>query len=370
MNKKLSTLLFSIAVAMVGTGLLSSCIKDELPNIEVDITNVTSQDKGFIKSIINENSVTVFVDTLNTKLNNLALTLEISEGATITPDPSTIKDYSKPQVFTISSEDRTPGRSWTKEWTINTQIVSANTPTKFGFENWYNPEHTAYQMPYDVVNVDGKNQNLYMWASTNNSLGILLAYMFQENLNYTHFGTSYVEDGVEGKAVKLRTWGIKQFDPSKPYCSGSLFLGEFDGADTDPLTGTHFGVPFNKKPVSFKGYYKFEPQKLEDGTDDTGLIEAVLYRVDSTTPYLTGYTIKDKTNKNIVAYAEIDPDAKTNGYVEFNIPFTYTQELNTEDLQNWKYGLTIYFTSSKRGDEYVGADNTCLYIDNVEVVCE
>lgn len=369
MKRYFKSIVSVAAFIVLASGTLSSCIKDELPNIEVDITNVKSADAGFITSQIFENSITVYVDTRKTELNALTLNMELSEDATISPDPATVHDYSEPRVFTVTSEDK----AWVKNWTINVRPLSDNVPTKFTFDNWVSPNGTKYMIPKETIVENGKTLDLDMWATTNNSLSILLEYMFADKIDKTQFGCSPTDITATGKgqALKLRTWDIQMFDPNKPFVSGCLFLGEFDGADTNPLTGTHFGTLFNKRPKSFKGYYKYEPGIITStGKNDEGLIEAVLYRYDVTVPYLTGYTIKDKTFSNIVAYAEINPNEATNGYKEFNIPFTYTQEVSDEDLKNWKYRLAVYFASSKAGDEYIGSGNTVLYIDDVEIVCE
>jgi len=364
-NIKKSTQLFGLLII---TGLsMISCIKAELPNIEVDITNVTSTSKGFIKSNINENSVTIFVDTMQSKLDNLSILLEISEGATISPNPATVTDYREPQYFEIVSEDK----EWVKVWEVAAKVVSENFPTKYNFENWENPVNTAYKIPFEIVKTDSKEEKMPIWATTNSSMSIVLSYIYGPALNYTHFGCCPSDVAVEGLSLKLETMDISYISPTMPFVSGCLFVGEFDGTDTDPLTGTHFGAPFNKRPLYFKGSYNYIPNKiLSKGVNDTGLIEAVLYRVDQDVPYLTGYTIRDKSFENIVAYAEINPNTNTGGFTEFNIPFTYTKEVDDEDLKNWKYGLAVYFASSKDGDQYIGAGGTKLYIDNVEIVCE
>lgn len=376
------------AVSLLVGLTMTSCIGEELPNIEVDILNVTSDQEGIVRTTIQENGITVFVDKNQVDVKNLKLNLEISEDATytyVTPkatpennnaiDPANynevandMTDFSEVRYVRVTAEDP----KWSKVWSILVQPVTTQFPTKFDFDSWKTPEGTVYKIPYETVMEDGKTQELNMWATTNNSLGILLAYMYGANLHYSHFGAAPTEDTATGHglALRLETKDIEIFNANTPIVSGCMFLGEFDGADVDPLTGTHFGLPFDKKPKTFKFYYKYDPQVMKSGGLDTGLIEAVLYKTSSDVPYLTGYTIKDKSFSNIVAYAELNPSEKTNGYEFKEIPFTYTQDINSEDLKNWKYNLAIYFASSLHGDDYVGAGGTVLQIDNVEVVCE
>lgn len=365
-----------------------SCIGEELPNIEVDITNVTSLQEGVVRTTTQENGITIFVDKNKVDVTHLELAFEVSEDATyrfVTPkatavnnnamDPANyepvngqVTDFSEVRYLEVTSEDK----QWVKVWSILVQPVTTQFPTKFTFDQWKSPDNAKYVIPYETITEDGKTQELEMWATTNNSLGILLAYMFGENLKEDHFGACRTTDtpSGEGYALKLSTWDISLFDPNKPYVSGCMFLGEFDGVEGDPLKGTHFGLPFDKKPVTFKFKYKYNPGTLPSGAADKGLIEAVLYKTDQEVQYLTGYTIKDKKFKNIVAYAEVDPDKQTNGYVSVEMPFTYNQEVDMDDLKDWKYNLALYFASSLDGDAYIGSGQSVLQIDDVEIVCE
>lgn len=71
-----------------------------------------------------------------------------------------------------------------------------------------------------------------------------------------------------------------------------------------------------------------------------------------------------------VAYAELKPNTTVSEYKLAEIPFTYTKEVNDDDLKSWKYNIGIYIASSYGGFEYSGCGNTTMFIDEMEIVCE
>lgn len=69
------------------------------------------------------------------------------------------------------------------------------------------------------------------------------------------------EDGKTGKAARLEsldTTGMDAWITSVPkVTSGSVFSGTFVVDPINTLKSTKFGYPCFKKPVAFKGSYKF-----------------------------------------------------------------------------------------------------------------
>lgn len=367
MKKNFKKTIYLLVALIISATAMTSCIKDELPNIEVDITNVTSNDAGFVKSVINENSVSVFVDTTKCDLTNLGLTIEISKGATIEPDPRTVTDYSEPRYFQVTSQDQ----EWTKIWEVNTRIVSEDFPTKYNFKNWVNPTSTAYLIPVEkITGSGGKEENLYAWATTNSSMSIVLAWIYGQNLNPYVFGVCPT-DPQTNEGLKLETIDIHLLVPAMGYVSGTTFIGEFDAVQQDPNMGTKFGTPFNRKPLKLKGSYSYQPGTVPaTGKLDNGIIRAVLFRTTDEKDYLDGYEIMNMNGDRIIGYADFTPDHTTSGYETFDLDFVYNQEVDPEELSNWQYAMTVYFTSSKEGYKYVGAGATKLMIDYAELVCE
>ena len=56
--------------------------------------------------------------------------------------------------------------------------------------------------------------------------------------------------------------------------SGSLFTGSFKTDASDQLNSTKFGIPYAKKPLIFKGIYKYTPgDNYVDGSDKKNVLE-------------------------------------------------------------------------------------------------
>ena len=107
-------------VTTVGTFLLgltlNSCIQEEAPNAEADITACSLLPVDCLAS----NTIEVglpYSDELNaypieikvkegTDLSSLAPTFELTPGATISPESGSIHDFSSPVRYTVTSEDR------------------------------------------------------------------------------------------------------------------------------------------------------------------------------------------------------------------------------------------------------------------------
>ena len=77
-----------------------------------------------------------------------------------------------------------------------------------------------------------------------------------------------------------------------------------------------------------------------------------------------------KTSNLIVAMADLDYVAPTDSWTEFDIEFNYTAAPDLDLLANRGYSLALVFSSSKKGDSFIGAVGSRLLIDKVRIVCE
>ncbi len=148
------------------------------------------------------------------------------------------------------------------------------------------------------------------------------------------------------------------------------------------MEATRFGLPFGKKPLTIKGYYKytagpvFTNGQSEEipGRRAEGQIYAVFYETDETVKYLDGTNIGVKPggawHPNILGRAELTPLEETEEWRYFEIPFVYVRAVDPEKLKAYKYNFTLVCSSSKGGDLFEGAVGSRLCIDEVEVVCE
>lgn len=397
MKLQFKTTALAIAVLASMNAFLTSCEGGHLANIEVDITDVqaSGNSDGLVKKTIQENSIIVYVDTTKMSMKNMTLNYSVSEGATyeyVVPNAKqstegddisadhydaagkVVTDYTSPVYIRVTAArgiDPNTGKIWCKVWKVKTQALTDNMPTKYTFDNWETPLGCYYMMPYDLMTVNGEQKPIRMWDSTCGSLTPIWSFIYGANINYNNFGSQPTDDAVKGKALKLVTADISWADARKPFVAGCLFLGEMDNENTDDQMKTRVGLPFNKRPTTLKFYYKYEPGVVAStGKTDEGYIRVVLYRTDSDVQYLTGYNIKNNDFANTVAYAELKPNEMVSEYKLVEIPFTYTQDINEDDLKNWKYNIGIYLASSYGGFEYSGCGNTTMYIDEMEIVCE
>lgn len=379
-----------LCAALAGM-LCFSCIQAEEPNAEADIEecvilNADGQPDPNIKgNVVVTNTRVMAQATPYIDLTKLKLEVTLTEGATISPDPSQVLDYSSIQKFTVTSESG----EWKKEYTVT--IDTFDLPVKYKFEQSELSESRKYFEFYETT--EGKEgiirQNI--WASGNAGFSLTGAAATPEG-----FPTVPIAKGKEGMGVSLETKSTGPFGEmvDMPIAAGNLFIGSFDVANAlnDAMKATRFGLAFGKKPVEFKGYYKYKRgEQLTDVSadgdtlhiagEDTFDIYAVLYESEGLEKgTLDGNNVL--SSDNIIALARVDntrhvnpPDANLDAvaYVPFSVKFDYEKgntPFDEEKLKAYKYNLAVVFTSSVRGAEFIGAVGSVLYVDEVEVVCE
>ena len=385
-------------------GGLGACIQSEPLNAEADITackilNAKGLPETNIKGNIIINNAQVLAQA-NPKidLTNLALQVTLTEGASISPDPSKVMDYSQTRKFTVTSQDG----NWHKEYSVI--IDTFDLPFQYDFEHYELNETGKYQVFFEETQGTALFKQ-YIWASGNSGFALTGVRNPQE------YPTVSIENGIDGsRAIKLETKSTGQFGETvkMPIAAGNLFLGSFDvnNAVQKPLKATRFGLPFGKKPLQLKGYYKYtpgtQPFKAKDkngntvtipGQEDEGDIYAVLYEAAE----LDGQALDGNnvlTSKNIVALARVEVEKKDE-FTAFHVDFHYRSRIpidwpkfirdqrdpsddgtgkylrfSEEKMKNYEYNLAVVFTSSKYGAYFAGSVGSTLCIDKVEIVCE
>ncbi len=120
--------LLAIIIAISG---FSSCIKDEPLGKETDITSFRIEDDEYVSTGISETTVSVIV-TEYADLSNIVPQIEVSQGATISPESGVKQDFSEgPVTYRITSEDK---KYW-KDYTVSF-IKPALLDLSFDFENF------------------------------------------------------------------------------------------------------------------------------------------------------------------------------------------------------------------------------------------
>lgn len=391
--KLLKNKFMHLAVLVITSIAFTGCIKDELPNAEADILDVVlsgDANNSVLTKKIDLNSVTVFVNP-SLKVDNITPIYTLSQGARIV-EGNDITDFSSPQNVKVVSEDG----NWSKTYRI---IFSAmNIPTEYKFDYWEQKSSIRnYEECYERVdNGYGEITNLYMWACGNS--GYAIANSQAPANGYPTFKTTDCQEGLY--AACMQTLWVGPAGQGSPIAAGSLFIGEFSGKGInimrEPMKATRFGLPFNKKPKTFKFYFKYKAVEAmyeydKDGnktgvykdpvtndTRDYAAAYAILFDNEKAAQldkdgrsYLDGSNILSSEAE--VARAILTDDDKYgtagDGYVYKEIPFTYTEEVDLERLKNYKYSLAIVFSSSYYGAQFIGGIGNKMWIDNVTVEC-
>lgn len=289
----------------------------------------------------------------------------ISDKATVSPATGVVQDFSNGKVvtYTVVSENGATVKTYA------VSIAGRTNTLKFSFEEWENVPGSLFSNEYD------KPQPTAVLATSAEGASMLKVFQVTDVPVYK------TDDKVNGNyAIKLVTLdtSAKANALVPAITSGSVFTGKFEINIEDRLSSTKFGVVYDRKPLSFKGWYKYTPGvKFIDGTDldnivevpnrlDECAIQAVLYKVNDESETLTGHDIN--TSDNRVAVAVLKDGTAKNAYTSFDIPFTYLDGKQYE--QGATYKLAIVCSSSKEGDLFKGAGGSTLFLDELEIIGE
>lgn len=371
---KLYRLFFFVALA----GGTTSCIQDEAPNAEADITacslpaELLANPEIHVDLPYNEEIKAYPIRILvkeTTDRSQLAPTFELTEGATIEPANGSVQNFNYPVRYTVTSEDG----QWHRTYAVYvSKQNTTNIPTIFHFE---------------TVKTNGKYYEFYesqgnqsvTWASGNGGYALAVSQAGKDD-----YPTTVENNGYIGKCLRLctKTTGSLGAMVGMPIASGNLFLGQFNigSAITDPLKATRLGVPFYSKPLTITGYYKYKAgdKFYADGayTDRKDIFDiyAIFYETDEKTPYLDGTLCKQNfEHPNMVAMAQIKGQKETDEWTHFEILFDYERygkQIDTEKLKAGKYSVAIVLASSKEGASFEGAPGSTLLIDEMELIYE
>ena len=331
-----------------------------------DLSFITSQ------PVINaDNSITFSVaDTTTTEhLQTLQPVVEVSAGATYTASGS---DYMTGVTYTVVSEN---GRNIA---TYTVRIASRINSLKYTFKEWtelaseMNSSYPKWYSPEPVNQL----------ATANEGVSMLMA-IDLPTLGFPgykgDFATVKEDNGYQGAAVKLSTVYTEGTGlPVAPaVTAGSLFTGSFVLNAVEQLKSTRFGISYDKKPISFKGAYKYTPgTNYVDGSKDPieenlpivdkGAIQAILYEAtdaENNEVTLTGENINDQSYWVAAVSFTVD---ETTDWTTFEKEFTWYKDYDASKT----YKMAIICSSSVDGADYIGAVGSTLWVDELEVTGE
>lgn len=401
-------LLIQSTLLLLALPMLQSCIQDEPLNAECDITGVDStwmeEHRDIIKSSdIQNNAVTFLLSSRDINRAALNPKFTLTEGARLTAivdgqeiDANGImRDFNTTQIYTTHSQDG----KWSKDYNVSFQlppIVYEEWP--FSFENFELDASNRYQEWYELDANDPNNPRRNYWASGNPGFAIT-----GKGKQVSDYPTVAIENGVQGKGLKLTTRETGWKVTGMPIAAGNLFIGTFNASvaaisQKKALEATKFGLPIvSKKPIRLEGFYKYKAGK--DFTDtkmkvhpemhDTADIYAVVYEIatrsemeaDPTKKFVPLDGSNVLTSDRIVLMARIDcptefegdmADLEASDWIEFQEDFKAMngKEFSLERLADDGYAIAIVMTSSRQGAYFKGAVGSTLYVDEIKVINE
>lgn len=330
--------------------------------------------------VINEDNTITFdvdqamVDANPDLLKGLVPTFAYSEKATCVLQSGVAIDFSSDVVIMIVAENGT-----SVEYVVKTPARVTTSVLAFGFEGWESVAGSFLSYAYD------KPKPTEVLATSTE--GVAMLKIMQVSL--TEMPVSKSTDAKSGSyAAKLVTLDTSSKTSSliPALTAGSLYTGTFElnlTEGVDRLAATKFGVPYDKEPLYLKGWYKYIPGekfingegatkpeevKVVEGAIDECSIMAVLYETTldekgNNIP-LTGHDIN--TSDRRVAVAQLADGSAKADWESFKIPF---QNLEGKKYEAGKdYQIAIVCSSSKKGDLFVGAGGSTLFIDDLEVI--
>lgn len=329
------------------------------------------------ESVIDNEAGTITFKVLDTVESlTFAPVITVSDGATVDPASGVEQDFTNPVTYTVTAQDGT-----TKTYTVSRQTL-----LRYSFEEWGTMNGTSsfpdtksasWDSPLPLDQLASANEGV---AALKTSLGG----------GYTgEYAMTKETNGYKGNAVKLQTLytnDLKELVPGSipAITPASLYTGTFEFSmqtvAAKQLEMTKFGFAYDKKPLKFKGAYKYaqgdnyidgsqEPALEHQNGEDRGLIVAVLYEVESESETLNGTNLMTAPNRVLIAQVGgSEGVADTQDWTEFEVDFTAIDGQEYSADKNYK--LAIVCQSSINGSQFKGAAGSTLWVDELEVIGE
>ena len=153
----IASLLYAITAMSIIT--LTSCEKEPL-NAECDIETASLPSQILVREPIIENDKVTFIVKNGTDVEALAPEFTLTPGATIEPPSGTVRNFTTPQTYTVTSEDK----NWHKEYTVAVTYITISLQYDFEHVKLEETNKSKYDVFFEV-GIDGKET--LTWASGN-----------------------------------------------------------------------------------------------------------------------------------------------------------------------------------------------------------
>lgn len=345
MRAALFFLILTFAAGCISDDKFGLSSRKEIKSFEVPgQAGTTSINKDSLK-------VTVPVDpTFNTD-SVAASAIIVSNMARISPGVGEPLNFSDPQTYIVTAEDGSQA-----EWLVSLkrQGPEVQLPNS-DFNMWY--DAGGYPEPGDG--------NEIIWSTANKGLSLVGGY-----------NTEPVSDESEGFYARMTSI---QAPALVRMAAATLFTGKFtDGfpSVSDPRSNIDFGTPFTAQPKGFKVSYKYLPgSSYEDagGNPISGTDECDIYVL------LEQWVTVGETSKKLrIGTAWFRSSQSVNDWTELSLDITYGELTGGQDYELPADGyadagatpthITVVFSSSAKGDDFIGAIGSVLEVDNFTLI--
>lgn len=237
------------------------------------------------------------------------------------------------------------------------------------FENWHQDGNTWY--------VFGSEEAMF-WDSGNKGATTGVAALLGSNM--TTRSSDYVHSGNYSACLKTDV-------VMSTVAAGNLFIGEFLGTEQTTKGILGWGRPWSVRPLALHGYVKYSPQAVQDSRLPDGQDEGIIYvavgdwagaAYNPAWPIVIRTANPDTdlfnpdegcyTGDGIIAYgAKVlkgEVKGSNDGLMEFVIPLEY------RSMTRVPTAIILVASASRYGDYYVGAKNSTMWLDDLELIYE
>lgn len=277
----------------------------------------------------------------------------LSTFAQLSPSSTTTLDFSSPQTYTVTAEDKST-RTYK---VIVKQEGSEPQLENSSFDQWYMTPKNYYE--------PGQNSQS-IWSSGNAGVTTL------GNANVTPFTLNGSD--LAAKLVTLDLGTLAGL-VNQRMGAGSLFTGVFKLDLNNPSNSVQFGIPFTARPKQFSMEYAYSP-----GTPYLDKKGQVLATKDACDIYVVLENRSGSTIKRVATGWFRSEEKVIDAFKTITITLTYgALDASFPDYQKPVNGLyatsnepvthiSVVCSSSFRGDLLEGGTNSTLLVNNFKLI--
>lgn len=150
--------------------------------------------------------------------------------------------------------------------------------------------------------------------------------------------------------------------------AGNLYTGDFVKAVVDlsnPGAQLDFGIPYNGRPTSLTGYYKYQPVNVSQTSRPNvskGSLDSCHVYVALFADWTSAFRVNTQTGtfvnlKEAIAFGEMKDSRSMSEFEKFEFEIKYRDQTRIPTY------ILIVATSSKYGDYFTGGEGSKLWID-------